>query len=94
MEQKNKNIYIVMGCSCSGKSTYVRNNAKEQDLIFDFDKIHKALTVSESHQHYDNIRKYVFEIRDAIYNKIKNDDNITAWIINSSPKKDCVRKSR
>ena len=37
-EEEERNIYLVMGCSCSGKSTYIRNNAKTGDLIFDFDK--------------------------------------------------------
>jgi len=91
-DEEERNIYLVMGCSCSGKSTYIRNNAKSGDLIFDFDKIHQALTISEKHQHNDIIKKYVFEIRDAIFNKLKRDNNIKAWIINSSPLKDVRKK--
>ena len=92
IDDEERNIYLVMGCSCSGKSTYVRSNAKAGDLIFDFDKIHQALTISENHQHNDIIKKYVFEIRDAIYDKLKRDTNITAWIINSSPLKEVRQK--
>ena len=91
-EEEERNIYLVMGCSCSGKSTYIRNNAKTGDLIFDFDKIHQALTISENHQHNDIIKNYVFEIRDVIYDKLKRDNNITAWIINSSPLKEVRKK--
>jgi predicted kinase len=64
MEEKNQ-VYIIMGGSCSGKSTYVRNNANAKDLIFDFDTIHQAISNNESHIHIDSLKKYVFDVRDA-----------------------------
>ena len=85
-------IYLVLGSSCSGKSTYVRSNAGENDLIFDFDTIHQAITNNTSHRHLDHIKDYVFEIRKTIYNKLENDPNITAWIINSTPYKENRQK--
>jgi HK97 family phage prohead protease len=90
MEEK-KQVFIVMGASCSGKSTYVRNNANEKDLVFDFDTIHQAISTNPSHIHIDNIKRYVFDVRDAIYQRLKKDKTTNAWIINSSPLKQ-VRK--
>ena len=82
-----KNIKIVLGSPCSGKSTYVRNNMKDGDIIWDFDLIHQALCNKSSHDHIKEIREYVFVLREAFYNKLKEDKNTTAWIINSSPYK-------
>ena len=90
MEEKNQ-VYIIMGASCSGKSTYVRNNANAKDLIFDFDTIHQAISNNESHIHIDSLKKYVFDVRDALYERLKKDKTTNAWIINSSPYKQ-VRK--
>ena len=82
---KDNKIYLVLGSSCSGKSTYVRSNADSNDIVFDFDTIHQAITINKSHIHLNHIKDYVFEIRRTIYNKLKEDKNITAWIINSTP---------
>ena len=80
-----------MGSSCSGKSTYVRNNANNKDLVFDFDTIHQAISNNPSHIHIDNLKRYVFDVRDALYKRLKKDKTTNAWIINSSPLKQ-VRK--
>ena len=90
MEEK-KQVFIVMGASCSGKSTYVRNNANDKDLVFDFDTIHQAISNNPSHIHIDNLKRYVFDVRDALYDRLKKDKTTNAWIINSSPLKQ-VRK--
>lgn len=90
--ERNKKVYLVLGSSCSGKSTYVRSNSDSGDLIFDFDNIHKAISNNPSHRHIKNIKDYVFEIRKTIYNKLKEDDNIRAWIINSTPYKENRQK--
>ena len=90
MEEK-KQVFIVMGASCSGKSTYVRNNANDKDLVFDFDTKHQAISNNPSHIHIDNLKRYVFDVRDALYDRLKKDKTTNAWIINSSPLKQ-VRK--
>ena len=90
MEEK-KQVFVVMGASCSGKSTFVRNNANEKDLVFDFDTIHQAISNNPSHIHIDNLKSYVFDVRDALYKRLKKDKTTNAWIINSSPLKQ-VRK--
>ena len=89
---QNKEIYLILGSSCSGKSSYVRSNADSNDLIFDFDTIHQAISTNRSHIHLKHIKDYVFEIRKAIYSKLKEDKNIRAWIINSTPYKENRQK--
>ena len=80
-----RNITIVSGSPCSGKNTFVRNNKKRGDIVWDFDKIHSALTDESTHNHIEHVRKYIFSIRDTFYNDLENEKDLRVWIINSSP---------
>jgi len=89
---EEKNIKIVMGCSCSGKSTFVERFKKRGDIVWDFDKIHGALSGEDTHEHIDHIRKYIFSMREKFYNDLKNEMEVRVWIINSSPSKEIRTK--
>tara|TARA_R110001606_G_scaffold395916_2_gene569111 strand:- start:3464 stop:4870 length:1407 start_codon:yes stop_codon:yes gene_type:complete len=91
-ESYNRNIKIVTGSPCSGKNTYVLNNKRKGDIVWDFDKIHSALTGENSHIHLENVRKYVFAMRSKFYEEVKNEKNLRVWIINSSPFKEVRNK--
>ncbi len=80
-----RNITIVSGSPCSGKNTYVRNNKKRGDIVWDFDQIHSALTDESTHNHIKQVRKYIFSMRDTFYNDLENEKDLRVWIINSSP---------
>ena len=80
-----RNITIVSGSPCSGKNTYVRKNKKRGDIVWDFDKIHSALTDESTHNHIEQVRKYIFSMRDTFYNDLENEKDLRVWIINSSP---------
>ena len=54
-EVYDNSITLVMGSPCSGKSTYVRENSKPGDLIWDFDKVHTAISSTDTHQHIETI---------------------------------------
>ena len=43
------NVKIVYGCPCSGKSTYVRDHAKENDLIYDYEALLTASSTRKEH---------------------------------------------
>jgi hypothetical protein len=80
-----RNITIVSGSPCAGKNTYVRKNKKRGDIVWDFDKIHSALTDESTHNHIEQVRKYIFSMRDTFYNDLENEKDLRVWIINSSP---------
>ena len=80
-----RNITIVSGSPCSGKNTFVRKNKKRGDIVWDFDKIHSALTDESTHNHIEQVRKYIFSMRDTFYNDLENEKDLRVWIINSSP---------
>ena len=87
MENPNKNITIVSGPPCAGKNTYIKNNRKKGDVVWDFDKIHSALTGELSHKHIEKVRKYIFSMRNQFYIDLKTEKELKVWIINSSPLK-------
>jgi len=78
-------ITIVSGPPCSGKNTYVKNHRKKGDVVWDFDKIHSALTDEETHNHIEQVRKYIFSMRETFYNDLQAKKDIRVWILNSSP---------
>lgn len=80
-----RNVYIVHGAPCSGKSTFVFDNAFTDDLIVDIDKLYAAISNCSMHEQPGRIKSNVFGVRDCIIDQIKcrvgNWRN--AWIISS-----------
>lgn len=66
-----RHIYIVYGAPCSGKSSYVKNVAGENDLILDIDKIYKCISNNDEHIKSKRLSSYVFKIRDLILDMVK-----------------------
>lgn len=83
---------LVIGPPLSGKSTWVKEHAQAGDLIWDFDLVHSALSLQDSHQHIDSIKPYVFVVRDAIFKRLREPGIANAWIISSSPEKSRVQE--
>ncbi len=83
--------YIVAGAPCSGKSTFVRFNARAGDLIYDYDTLHAALSGFGAHQHDPNIRPYVLAARDAIYSELEAHQQQPAWVITSTRRTDDLK---
>ena len=67
----NKQVYIVYGAPCSGKSTWVRENATADDLIVDLDSIWQMISINKRYDKPAALKLVVFTIRDDIYNIIR-----------------------
>ena len=82
-----REVYIVYGSPCSGKSTFVRESAGENDIILDIDNIYQCITVNDRYIKPERIKENVFGIRDCILDMIKcrRGKWYTAWIIGSYP---------
>ncbi|MDY2986123.1 MAG: HNH endonuclease [Peptoniphilus sp.] len=75
-------IRFIVGAPCSGKSTYVREHAGKNDIVFDYDEIVKALSFNDLHNNNPNMIDYVLDIRDLILKRLEMEDRFdTAWII-------------
>lgn len=80
-----RHIYIVYGSPCSGKSSYVRNNAGKNDLIVDVDELYYAVSINPLHDKSNRLTTNVLQLRDLLIDMIKcrNGKWINAWIITS-----------
>lgn len=66
-----KHVYIVYGAPCSGKTTWVHQNATEDDLVVDMDSIWQMISINERYSKPTALKGTVFQIRDAMYDLIK-----------------------
>jgi len=80
-----------MGAPCSGKSTYVREQAKGEDIIVDMDRIALALAVAgtEDFEYSEPIRNIARQARPAIVKGAllagQGERNLGVWIIHTDP---------
>lgn len=66
-----KKVYIVYGSPCAGKTTWVHDNATENDLIVDMDSIWEMISINDRYEKPGTLRSVVFEMRDKLYDIIK-----------------------
>lgn len=64
-------VYLVYGAPCSGKSTWVQENAYDDDLILDLDAIWEAVCKRDRHHKSNRLKANVFGIRDCIIEQVK-----------------------
>ena len=88
--KKRKEVFIVYGAPCSGKTTYVRENMDDGDLVVDLDAIRSGISLMPMHSPAPSLNKTAFAIRDFLYDqiRIRAGDWTTAWVIGGLPRKD------
>lgn len=82
-----RNVYLVYGAPCSGKSTWVSEVANEDDLILDIDKIWESICTSDRYHKPKRLKSNVFGIRDCILDQIKTRTGMwrNAYVIGGYP---------
>ena len=68
-----KRVYLVYGAPCSGKTTWVRENAEPSDLILDIDRLWNAVR-AESCGPFEKpnaLKGVIFDLRDALLDMIR-----------------------
>lgn len=92
-EKDDKDVFVISGAPGSGKSTHVRQNKKNGDLVVDLDLLASALQGdSMAHPDYMPVMDAVMAAREAIYQTIeaRNGKWKRAFVITSSPDKEAV----
>ena len=82
---ENKEIYIICGAPGSGKSTYVKEKAKQNDLIIDLDNILMQFTNEPIYTSAERYIKLAICKRNEILNSLNYYTNTTIWFIVSAP---------
>ena len=85
-------IHVILGAPCSGKSTYVREHAADDDVIVDYDVIAQALGRKEAHSSRirpTNQHLAAFVARRSVIEwATDHADEVDAWIIHTNPMKE------
>ena len=83
-------ITVVTGPPCGGKSTYIKENAKDGDIVIDMDKIALALIQGkpESHEYGEEVRSIARAARKAAVKQslvVGQGNRLGIWIIHTDP---------
>lgn len=80
-------VYIVHGAPLSGKTTFVRDNKSERDIVVDMDALWHAITFEPMYIKNNYLKGNIFAARDALIDQIRTRKGQwqTAWIIGSYP---------
>jgi 5-methylcytosine-specific restriction endonuclease McrA len=68
MARKPQQVFIVYGSPCAGKRTWVAEQAEDNDIIVDIDRLWKAICCSEKPS---RLKTNVFQLRDVLIDQIK-----------------------
>jgi hypothetical protein len=81
-------IVLVIGPPGAGKSTWVKDNNGERDLVVDYDSLAQALGSPVGHGHSDSLHAATMSARNGVLNSLRKGafDVGRAWIISSNPK--------
>lgn len=82
-----RKVYLIIGASCSGKTTFVEENATEDDIILDFDKIWQMISINPKYKKPNRIKPVAFAMRECLMEQIKmrNGKWINAYILSTEP---------
>jgi len=75
-------VIVVFGPPCAGKTTYVKEQVKENDLVYDYDSLQRALSFGNGSISNKNLHDYIISFRRLICDRLFIEKNIdTAYII-------------
>lgn len=85
--QPEKKVYLITGASCSGKTTFVKERIKENDIVLDIDDLWQTISGQNRYVKPAALKPVIFNIRDEIKNLISRGAGTwrNAYIIESLP---------
>ncbi len=83
-----KNVYLIYGAPCSGKTTYALEHAKPSDLIVDVDRICQAISINDLYDKPEHIVDAAMSVRNNLIQYIEEDKSFNdAYIIGGYPRR-------
>ena len=82
-----RNVYLVYGAPCSGKSSFVRDNMEQGDLVIDIDNIWECISGCDRYIKPARLNACVFVLRDTLLEQVRYRAGkwLTAWVIGGYP---------
>ena len=82
-----KQVYLVYGSPCSGKTTYVRENMNAGDLIIDMDNIWQCISGQQRYSKPNRLKGVAFMVRDNLIDavRVRRGNWLNAYIIGGYP---------
>ena len=82
-----RQVYLIYGSPLSGKTSYVKDNMCEGDLIIDVDSIWECLSGCDRYIKPNRLKQNVFAIRDSLIDmvKVRRGNWSNAYIIGGYP---------
>ena len=79
---------LVYGPPCGGKSSYVANNLKPGEIVIEFDRLHRAITGGQPHEHNEAAVSFTLAARDAVVRRIRRSDfDGVVWVVAGAPRR-------
>lgn len=69
--RSTRQVYLVYGAPLSGKTTYIRENMSEGDLLIDIDNIWQCVSGCDRYIKPNRLRSVVFRLRDDLLDVVK-----------------------
>lgn len=84
--ERQMHIVVICGLPASGKTTYVKSQARSNDLIYDYDALMRALTNLDYHQSNINVHDYITLFYEQMLRKLKSEHTFDrVFIIRTLP---------
>lgn len=82
-----QSVYLVYGSPCSGKSSWVREVANNDDLIVDMDSIWECICTSDRYNKPKRLKANAFGVRDCLIDMIRTRKGMwrNAYVIGGYP---------
>ncbi|MGN1167216.1 MAG: HNH endonuclease [Lachnospiraceae bacterium] len=80
-------VFIVHGSPLSGKSSFVRENKSDRDIVVDIDALWSAITFAPMYEKNNYLKSNIFDARSCLLDQIRTRQGQwqTAWVIGSYP---------
>lgn len=83
-----RSVYLIVGSPCSGKSSWVKENANgQEDLVLDFDNLWKAISTNERYIKPNRLKPIAFALRECLMEQIKMRTGswVNCYILSTEP---------
>ena len=82
-----RRVYLVYGAPCAGKSSFVRENMEQGDLIVDVDNIWQCVSGCDRFVKPARLNSNVFVLRDTLLEQVRYRTGkwLTAWVVGGYP---------